>query len=624
MKLLQTLHFPHPQWQITGILLLGALLLLVGWFYTFKSPKNTWRKVLQLILHSLAVVSLVLLGLQPQTSYYTPTHEIVLLTSAPHPDTLTNVLKNLPDNTPIYAFNDTRIRLKNKTIKTIPNLAALSTDKNIARIQLLGNGLPQKDLHLLHNFKVEAHLNPPPQGISALNWQRHLQVGDELVVQGTYRNTNINNPNETIKLRLNGAAGLIDSITIKQKGLVPFTLKTKIKQAGKWVFQVEDLSNKTDKAIPFTAYQTDKDKILIISSQPVFELKFLKNWLAKQNYGVTIQNTISKDKHKTEFLNMPSSDINALNQSLFRQYQLLIITQSSLYRLSSAEQAALAKTMRQNGMSVLVLLTDEFLLSPPKDNALIKQFSYERNSSSTKKISPQWQGGSLSIAIEPSKFVINTKRFGVQSFIDTPSGKSLAAYKYQGLGKLGVSLVRKSQLWVLTGNKTAYSDFWQHSLQSLLTNYAPSNNWRMEPTLPYVHQPVKVQWLGNADKNNVEINWLNLNNKTEITLPLAANPKQAAYESRFWPTATGWHQLSCSEEKQPYTFYVFDEKNWECINSSKRISQTQRYLNANNHTNQATINKQHTTSKNYKNLPLMWFYLAFLTSIALLWIENKI
>jgi hypothetical protein len=62
------------------------------------------------------------------------------------------------------------------------------------------------------------------------------------------------------------------------------------------------------KKIPVFVESQATLKVLILSSSPDFENKFLKNWLFENQYVCAVRSAISKNKFSTEFLN--STKIN--------------------------------------------------------------------------------------------------------------------------------------------------------------------------------------------------------------------------------------------------------------------------------------------------------------------------
>ena len=179
----------------------------------------------------------------------------------------------------------------------------------IDELHVFGNGLLMSEWEQLPLSEIIFHPTSLPGGFTAINWSRKIKFGDRLIVQGSYNNT----LKEPVTLLLLSHGSTLDSLVIPAGKQMDLELSGLPKNEGRNIFELFLLQKKDTirkEILPVEVQPVEKPALLVLSSSPGFEQKFLVNWLAENQYPVAVRNRISKDKYSTAFMNLESSSLN--------------------------------------------------------------------------------------------------------------------------------------------------------------------------------------------------------------------------------------------------------------------------------------------------------------------------
>ncbi len=103
-------------------------------------------------------------------------------------------------------------------------------------------------------------------------------------------------------------------------GATPFSLEAVPRQAGRYLYRLVlvEASGDTLAVEPFgvSVEAPVPLRVLVLQGAPRFETRYLKNWLAEEGGRMVIRSTISRDRYRTEFLNLPERDLSRLTPAV--------------------------------------------------------------------------------------------------------------------------------------------------------------------------------------------------------------------------------------------------------------------------------------------------------------------
>ena len=126
-------------------------------------------------------------------------------------------------------------------------------------------------------------------GFVTADWQRQLQQGQRLAVQGRWRGPGV-------KILLTGLGATLDSA----EGVADFVVHTVPAQSGRAVYRlvaVRGADTLEQEDVPVEVEPVRPLKVLVLASSPGFENRFLMNWLAAGGHEVAARISVSKDKY---------------------------------------------------------------------------------------------------------------------------------------------------------------------------------------------------------------------------------------------------------------------------------------------------------------------------------------
>ena len=592
-------------WNI--LVLAASLLLLVFLFWKEIKRVNKQRLIWRLLASFLAVTSLVCLAIPP---FYhgkrsiSNAHEILLLTDGFSKDSL----QSSPQKTLIYTADEEVIQAtKSPKIHLITDLDLWrKTLPANASIQILGNGLAEDELKKLDSLPVRFTAPEMPSGIEKINWTHRLNSGGNFHVQGSFLNQN----NAEIKLILKGLNTGLDSVKIGAKKSMDFSFSAVPKQSGEAVFRLIALSGKDtleNEPLPFIIEPVKPLKVLLLSASPDFENRFLKNWLAENNYAVAARSTISKNKTTTDFGNTNKLSLEKITPALLQNFDVLICDASEFGHSSKAKTAAILAQTSQKSLGLIFradstdasFIRQNFAVYPANDPQ--KMLSLKLNDERKLR---------LNIQVDHPEFIKNQS--GSQVLVQDQNNRLVASSKLYGSGKLILSTLNNTFSWQLSGKKKEYAAYW-----SLLISKASRK----------INQNQTVSASIYADKNSMTAIRLNASVKNTSAkidgkaVTFQQNPViPFLQEGNFWPEKSGWIGIQ-NGSKPANNVYIFNNQDWKALKSIQKINLTEKYARKFAFIPAKNQNQQ---QNELIYIPSLLFYLLFLLSCTFLWFETKL
>jgi len=586
------------------IAILVGLVLLAFLLYKEINRANRARLIWRILANIVAMGCFILLivPIRYETHVKQNPDEIILLTDGVNTDSVAK-LKGKK-----YAFPS--VNLKNTKATTLSDLPYfLTSNPNIRKLNIYGYGLNEAELEQLKEYQINFHPSANPNGIISANWPAKLKTSEPLQVQGTYQNTS----NQGVKLVLKGLGKAIDSMTVEAKSNKSFSFKTNPKQIGKAVYELIALQKNDTLAresVPVQVIDQTPMKVLILASFPDFEYKFLKNWLYENQYPLAFRSQISKNKFAFDFLNTDSINLNQINSSSLKKFDILIIDEEELAAISPNERSSIALAVN-NGMGLLIRVTNTKALT-----TLSGKFGRFE--------SPVLRGKALNLVVieDHHKFnplpleqvVFLRANQADQPIVADASGKAVVNSSISGYGKVLVSTLSATYNWLLSGQKTDYATYWSKLFANAARKRNDIQSVNIIPQFPVMHQKMRIITdLAASDKVPVlKMDSILLSSRQNMELPFQ-------WDAFYWPEKSGWANLEVNQAIEPV--YIYKKTDWEALKNQQKLDGTHQFIK-NLKTTEAKNKLTDTILE--EEVSLWWFFGGFLLASGFLWYESRI
>ncbi len=523
----------------------------------------------------------------------------VLLTDGFDKDTLAG-LKNIP----LYSAENS-IAAGNKNVTFIPDLEYFSRSlADINKVHILGSGLTRHELEALKSRRLVFHPSSI-SGLRSVHWNNRIRSGERLTVQGSFKTES----NRAVRILLRGLSTTLDSSEIT--GNQSFELSTIPKLFDKAVYSLVALSGRdtlANEKIPVIIEAKTSVKILMLSSSPDFENKFLKNWLSSERYALAIRTAISKNKFSTEFLNMESRDISRISPALLKEFDILIGDLTELSRLPATESAAIQNETAL-GMG-LVIRAD----SAGGSGFYRRAFNIRQSRAiDQKNLSLNWEGRTAKKISPPAGWGLEIQaRPGEQALVRDNRNHILASTRMFGQGRMIGTTVADTYTWMLGNNSANYSAYWSYILGKAARRTEAAEIWSVLNKYPVVNYPSLVR----LETSTAGLPSASIGN---VPIYFAQDPSQLyRWTAEYWPSASGWQSIRSGNKDN--WWYVFDEEDWLSARTALKVENTARFVNG----QKAITEKASGAVNTYMyTLPAIWFYALFLLGMGYLWWEGK-
>ena len=600
-------HFPYLPW----ILAIVAVLLL-AWL-AWRRP-NRRRLVWRLLASAVAGISLVLLLFPPTYQRALDPSAAILLTEGYHADSLEALLDKLEPQPEVYTYQTTAHQAE-----PITDLYTFRQQHpQMQTVHVLGYGLQEHELQALEHINLIPHLSDQPAGIGAVTWPETVTLGETVTVAGRYTLP----ATDKTKLYLQAAEQAQDSIEIKEPRSHTFRLRYTPKQEGHYTYNlIAKTADQTDTIglVPVQVKAPPQLGVLLVSSFPVFEFKFLKNHLGQLQHRVALRSTVSKGMYQNEWLNMPQTDLSRITPRLLQQFDVVITEPQALQELNGAEKAALQRAVTEDGLGVLTIAGDQ---PNNRNTGFFTNFPSKRLSQQeTRTARATWTNGTpASIAALPYTLVSSE---AITGLVEEQGNNLLAAGRKAGWGTVALTVVPQTFAWQLEGKQSTYASYWAHLLSSVAKKEIQEKFWQLTtPQAPHVKQPTLLTLtdytVGNAQDVPKAI-VRSIADTARISIALQQHPHQPEqFSGTFWPRRTGWH-VAESPGVEPFYFFVQDSTAWPHQAIQARRGATLGFA-----TRQGSREVAATTASAEEQVPVIWFFLLFVLSSGFLWLEEKL
>lgn len=582
--MIDSFSFVNINW-IWTIIIIAILIWLI---YAWKERNNygSLKFIIHLGISFVAILSLILIALQPQIHVKKDTQVVAILTEGYNQEQLDSLQKT-NQKLKIYPY---------KIGETI-----FDNDEIASSVFILGNGIRSFDHWQLENIPTIYLGGKELKGVTQLNYDYHQTKGNHVQFNGIYKN-----PVENNKLILEGPGGnALDSLTLTDEKSQLFEVSTDLNVIGNFIFHLvekDSLGTVLSKDIlPLTIVKKTSLKILMLNAFPTFESKYLKNYLAETGHQVVVKNQLTTARYKYEYFNMTTKpNINIIQEKL-ETFDLLIIDTKSLKSLSNQQLTSLKNTVRELGMGILIQPDANYFRS----KKLISSFKFnpEKSKEAALKDYPKQN---------LKKYFYKFKDdYSIQP-IHNSGAKIWSAYERMGSGRVGTTVFQNTFELILNGHAKAYQFFWSKIIEKISKPKASSVQWRANHNFAYKDQPYEFELRTTVPNPIVESN-------KGYSIPLQRDLHvKSLWKGKVYPRGIGWKQQFVNQDStETFHYYVTDSSQWKSITNFNTIKTNQSHFN--------------DTSK-FKSFPRdilklvnpIWFFVIFILCSGYLWLEPKL
>ena len=607
-------------WIVAGLAIGGMVVLAT---LAFRRP-NRQRLALRLALSGIAVASLVLMAWQPRWQTVPKPVEAILLTPGAQPTQVARLADSLtaPRFFTLPGVPSTRFGAE-----VVPDAGFLARNHaEIATFHIVGEGLPGYALEALRGVQVRAYPAPLQPGIVFVDGPRTLALGQTLRMQGQVMIDEKQGSPPSSTLFFEGPGGPVDSLVIDTSGAVIFSLEATPRQAGRLRYRLTLVAASGDtlaaEPVGVSVEEPVPLRVLVLQGAPRFETRHLKNWLAAEGGRLAIRSTISRDRYRTEFLNLPERDLARLTPAALRAFDVVLLDARVLAALTDTERRVLQRAVRDEGLGVL-LSPDLLTRNGDPAGRFFQPFEGRPlDDTAPRRVRLRWENTLLTSSIPAEPFTI-APTWGVDFLMQDEAGRGVAAMRMQGMGRLGLSLATETYRWVLEGNAGMHAVYWSHLLSALARPSRGADQWFVGTQGPvFRDEPLALtlQTLGPTPRGLV------FSGGTADTVYMAQDlAEPTRWHGTFWPRAAGWHRIVTASAEPSgvagFWFYVHDPTAWRAWQAARNARATMQFAEK-----RASVSNEMERKAPLASVPvpLLWFFLPFVISCAGLWLESKL
>ncbi|SDL55109.1 hypothetical protein SAMN05421823_106296 [Catalinimonas alkaloidigena] len=585
---------PTSGWIVTGV---ATLVLAFACWREIRRP-NRHRLAGRLLAVLGALTALLALLLRPALPQPRTPFDAILVTPHASPGVVDSLRQAHP-RIAVFALDT----FPGATL--LPHLRYLVQQApHVKHLYVVGDGLTAEDRTTADSLETTFLLNPLPSGLVRLALPEAVHQGDTLWIEGAFHH-----PDTTsTALLLAGPEGQLDSLSLTAPGVAEVALRTVVQNPGAFLYTLmtHDATGQADTLgqVPVQVLPRQPLRIVILNDFPQFETRYLKAWLAQDGHQVAVRTRISRDRFQREFLNRPQVALTSLSDALLAETDLVMLDGASLQALSGADRTRLRRAVQEDGLGVWVTMDD----AAQRRRWPLDAFTLTRTRAET--YTP-----AQTTALPRLPYAVSTD-LGTYPLLPESASQAVAAYRYEGLGKVGVSLLTQTYPLLLEGHTEAYRMLHTRWVQALAKSPEARPQW--DPAWAFVDQPVALT-LRQALSDTVPVGRFSRHDAESTPFYLAQDPYLPDHwHGTLWPIMAGWHQLALAGDTLSQPCYVFPASAWSSLQRAQRIRSNERY----------TVQRQPAPPRPvvYQPEPIapIWPFLVLLGCLTFLWLEPKL
>ncbi len=434
----------------------------------------------------------------------------------------------------------------------VPDLAsAMRHRPGVARLQVLGEGLPARDRDAVAAAALPLQFQPPAPtpGLAALSTPPPVAPGNAFEVEGQV----VGWPRGRVEL-LEPAGTRVDAAPLDAQGR--FRLQGEARLAGQVLFSVRVLDadgrERDRQPLPLNVVEAPPLRVWILAGAPQPEWKYLRRWAA--DAGVTLHTQIAVGGG-LQLGDAPKP----LDAATLAGFDLLWLDERAWSGLSASQRAAVREATR-GGLGVLVRLGGP--LDAGARQALASLGLPLRGGNTTVPLSWPVTGGEPPVALGRRDFAPDA---ALSVLARDAGGTPYAWWRGLGQGRIGVTTLTDSWQLPLAGERAAHGRLWSAMLATLARARAHGASLDI-PTPAWAGERMVICGLATNPQVRDPAGGLH---------GLVRDPGTGACAA-YWPVQAGWHTLGSGEDATP--FYVRDPAQAKAAFAREQAMQTARLV----------------------------------------------
>lgn len=492
------------------------------------------------------------------------------------------------DETKIVIRTDSHLPLDLDSLKQlgyrVVNLNSyyeLAKANTISDLIVVGDGLESWELdRMKHRFKYSA----PSQIIEG-----PLDVSSNRAISNTLTSISFRTwVTDSIDLHFSGAGieTMIGSLEAGQ-GQIAFEINPQV--AGDLTYELTGIRGSDtifSEPVPMKVVDREGFNTLILSSTPSFEIRFLKNLLKEEGYGVAERLKVSKGTFRESFSNLERRSLSRLTKTVLDDFKVIVLDKVSHEQLSFSEKQNLDNALKRGSLGIVWM-----------DDTSSDWFTTKSTQSQTFP----FKSGQRTVELKSRKSasVNNADQARYQGVI-------VGHVHDYGLGKVVLPLIQSTYQLKLKGFDGMYSDLWNSILRSIVGFDFAVSDIKVSD-FPRADEPVRFTFRAIGDQK-VFLDSTRLAIEEKWHQP-------GVFEAVGWPKKVGWNTLKIEDSR--HSFFVFDNSDWMAQKIYQKRLQTRMYSNS---FTSETVDSQ----PQEKPISRWIFFIVIVTSLGFLWVEQRV
>ena len=490
----------------------GSVRLL--WPRPAATRARPWRTALLLIGQAAAALLLYLAMFPPDTR--TTPAALVIVTA----DATDAQLARIEPQARVVALPEAPARA---AFERVADLAtALRRDPAVARLKIVGAGLPPRDRDAARPLSVEFDPAPLPRGLVELRSPRRVMSGSSWRVSGVVNDV----PGGTVEL-LDPSQQRVGSATPGDDGR--FTLQADARMPGRAQFRlrIRDAAQAVveDVEVPLLAVSGTPLRVRVMAGAPSAELKYLRRWAL--DAGVELQSELAlRPGVRVQRAAVP------LSADALRELDVVILDERAWQSLGAAGRDTLTDALRA-GLGVVIRITGALSES---DRRELQALGFDVRDVELEQV-VRLAGAPTALTRRPLQV---ESRDGVPLLRDG-RGEPLAMWRAEGRGRIALWWLSDSFRLALDGSRAVHGTLWSNALATVSRARGKREPEFLEAD-PRVHARQVVCGLHADAEASVQA-------PDGTRVPLLRESSGCA---AYWPESAGWHVLDTGDGAWPF------------------------------------------------------------------------
>lgn len=409
-------------------------------------------------------------------------------------------------------------------IERVPDLAtALRRNPSVTQLDVVGAGLPPRDLDAARALSVSFEPAALPRGLVELWYPRRVAIGARWHLAGRLQEL----AGSSVEL-LDPARQRIARAATDDDGR--FELQAESRAPGSALFFVRVLDRAQrpveEVAVPVHAVADTPARVLVLAGAPNPEVKYLRRWAL--DAGVEL---------RSEVLIRPGMRVQrspvALTADALRDVDL-VITDERAWRAAGAAGQAQLRTAVAEGMGLLIRVTGTLSAAELEE---VRSLGFDVQ---TRELARTIQLAQVGTEMTRRPLSV-TARDGVP-LLRSATGEPLALWRPEGRGRVAIWWLNDSYRMALDGSSVAHGTLWSDTVSTL-----GRARGKPEPSLGDTESRVEQRQVICAVETDASVM-----SPAGRRVPLLRDASTGC--AAYWPADAGWHVLLDSGNEWP--FYV--------------------------------------------------------------------